>query len=132
MGWKFSNNSRGWTSNEHGLMWLRKCFEPMTKEKANEKRRLIIYDGHDSHISAAFMRYCYDSNIAIFLLLPHSSHLIQPLDVSVFSPLKAAMKTKLNTLFRTEIACLHKSQWIEKYVEVREKAITKKNILARW
>ena len=74
-------------------MWLRKCFEVATKEKANGKRRLIICDGHDSHISGAFMRYCYDNNIAVFLLLPHSSHLIQPLDVGVFSPLKAAMKT---------------------------------------
>ena len=58
--------------------------------------------------------------------------LIQLLDIGVFSPLKAAMKAELNALFRTGIACLHKSQWIEKYVKAREKAITKKNILAGW
>ena len=28
--WKFGNNSKGWTSNEHGLKWLQQCFELMT------------------------------------------------------------------------------------------------------
>lgn len=28
--WCFSHNSKGWTSNEHGLEWLRRCFDPMT------------------------------------------------------------------------------------------------------
>ena len=32
--WKFSYNSRGWTSNEHGIQWLTRCFEPATREKA--------------------------------------------------------------------------------------------------
>jgi len=130
--WKFSNNSKGWSSNEHGLMWLKKCFDPNTKEKANEQVRLLICDGHDSHISAAFMQHCYDSAIAVFLLLPHSSHLIQPLDVGVFSPLKAAMKSGLNTIFRTGIARLRKVEWIENYIKARRKAIIPRNILAGW
>jgi hypothetical protein len=28
--WRFSSNSKGWTSNEHGIKWLRECFEPTT------------------------------------------------------------------------------------------------------
>jgi hypothetical protein len=130
--WKFSCNSKGWTSNEHGIMWLQRCFDPATKEKANGRTRLLICDGHDSHISATFMRYCYDNNIAVFLLIPHSSHLIQPLDVGVFGPLKAAMKSQLNTIFRTGIARLQKAEWIEKYVKAREKAMTQQNIEAGW
>jgi len=58
--------------------------------------------------------------------------LIQLLDIGVFSPLKAVMKAELNALFRTGIACLHKSQWIEKYMKAREKPITKKTIFAGW
>ena len=26
--WKFSNTTKGWTSNEHRLKWLKACFEP--------------------------------------------------------------------------------------------------------
>ena len=47
--WKFTCNSKGWTSNKHGLEWLVHCFEPCTRNKANGKMRLLILDGHDSH-----------------------------------------------------------------------------------
>jgi hypothetical protein len=113
-------------------MWLQRCFDPWTKEKANGHIRLLICDGHDSHISATFIRYCYENNIAVFLLIPHSSHLIQPLDVGVFGPLKAAMKSQLNTIFRTGIACLKKVEWIENYVKARQKVMICQNIEAGW
>jgi hypothetical protein len=53
--WHFSCNSKGWTSNVHGEMWLAECFEPATKIKADGRKRLLICDGHDSHISAQFV-----------------------------------------------------------------------------
>ena len=34
--WKISCNSKGWTSNNHGLPWLQRCFEPHTREKVEE------------------------------------------------------------------------------------------------
>ena len=74
------------------------------------------------------MHYCYENNIALFLLLLHSSHLIQPLDIAIFKPLKAAMTSELNTIFRTGIARLHKSEWIKTYIAAREKALMKRNI----
>src|SRR5271169_6566375 len=39
--WRFSCNSRGWTSNIHSLEWLRRCFEPTTREKANGQKRIL-------------------------------------------------------------------------------------------
>ena len=78
------------------------------------------------------MCYCYDNAIAIFFLFLHSSHLIQLLNVGVFSPLKAAMKSQLNTIFRTGIARIMKSEWIESYIHARRKAIIKRNIEAGW
>jgi DDE superfamily endonuclease len=36
--WCFSHNSKGWTSNLHGLEWLQRCFDPTTWEKANGGR----------------------------------------------------------------------------------------------
>jgi hypothetical protein len=32
--WYFSANSKGWTSNLHGLEWLKCIFEPATRAKA--------------------------------------------------------------------------------------------------
>lgn len=33
--WFFSANTKGWTSNLHGLEWLKRVFEPTTRTKAN-------------------------------------------------------------------------------------------------
>jgi predicted DNA-binding protein YlxM (UPF0122 family) len=32
--WHFSTNTKGWTSNLHGLEWLKRVFEPSTRAKA--------------------------------------------------------------------------------------------------
>ena len=130
-GWYFSCNTKGWTSNEHGEKWLQ-LFDAATKEKANKRKRLLICDGHDSHISAEFVRYCIDNDILILLLVPHSSHLTQPLDVGVFGPLKRAMSAQLDPIFRTGISRLQKVEWMEAYVKARHIAITTSNILGGW
>lgn len=93
---------------------------------------MLICDGHDSHISAAFVRHCLDNHIDVFLLLPHSSHLLQPLDVGIFGPLKTAMSAQINTIFRTGIMRLQKVEWIENYMKAREKAMVRRNIIAGW
>jgi hypothetical protein len=130
--WKFACNSKGWTSNIHGEEWLKYYFDPSTKVKAQGCYRLLICNGHDSHISAAFVRYAIDNYIIIFLLPPHSSHLLQPLDVGVFGPLKHAMSLQLSRLYETEISRLQKIEWLEHYIQARLAAIIEQNILSGW
>ena len=130
--WHFSCNSKGWTSNIHGEMWLKQCFDPVTREKANGQKRLLICDGHDSHISAQFIRYALDNDIVVLLLPLHSSHILQPLDVGVFGPLKTAMGAQLSRLYATELGRLLKVEWVEKYIPACSTAITTHNILSSW
>jgi len=130
--WRFTNNKKGWTSMDHGEEWLRQCFEPVTSERAKGRTRLLICDGHDSHISPKFVRHCIDKNIFLLLLPPHSSHLLQPLDVGVFRPLKAAMTTQLDPLFRTGLHRLEKAEWASCFIKARSAALTKSNILGGW
>lgn len=86
--WFFSANTKGWTSNLHGLEWLKRVFEPATRAKANGPLRLLVCDGHDSHISGSFIAHCLQNRIILLILPPHTSHLLQPLDVAIFGPLK--------------------------------------------
>src|SRR5256714_9721269 len=72
------------------------------------------------------------NKIEIVLLPPHSSHLLQPLDVTVFGPLKKAISSRLQRLMRTGISRLEKAEWIEHFATAREDAITKANILSGW
>jgi hypothetical protein len=61
-------------------------------ERPDEERiyRLLVVDGFTGHTTLAFAEYCIKFDIIIAILPPHSTHLMQPLDVGVFQPLKAA------------------------------------------
>ena len=51
-------------------------------------QRLLIVDGHGSHIRADFIAHCMENSIDLLVILPHCSHLLQPLDVKVFAAFK--------------------------------------------
>jgi hypothetical protein len=71
--WFFSANTKGWTSNIHGLEWLKRVFDPTTRTKAKGEYRLLICDGHDSHISGSFIADCLQNRITLLILSPHTS-----------------------------------------------------------
>lgn len=130
--WKVAASESGWTSNELGYIWLSEIFEPATREKAEDKKRLLICDGHESHVSPKFVSFCIDHNIELVLLVPHSSHLTQPLDVGVFGPLKSAVSRALDQLLRLGITRLEKVEFVEQYMKGRVEAFTPRNIKGGW
>jgi DDE superfamily endonuclease len=113
--------------------WI-KHFDSMTQSnlQSSDEYHLLICDGHDSHISADFVSYCIQHRIDVILLPPHSSHMLQPLDVAVFGPLKTAISNQLSRFIGTGIRQIQKVEWLEQFVNAREKAITKENILSGW
>jgi hypothetical protein len=113
--WRFSVSKRGWTSDVHGLEWLRRCFEPMTREKADGGYRILVLDGHGSHVTLPFITHCREHKIILLRLIPHTSHLCQPLDVGLFRPLKGALSSRLSPLLQTEVARLKKSEWLKAF-----------------
>ena len=50
---------------------------------------LVLFDGHKSHVNLALHDWGRENNIIFFVLPPHTSHLLQPLDVGCFAPFKA-------------------------------------------
>jgi hypothetical protein len=70
------------------LMWLRELFDPESAEIIGDMNlpRLLIFDGHGSHITYDFVEYCIQRNILLLCLPSHSTHLLQPLDVGLFGP----------------------------------------------
>ena len=55
-------------------------------------------DGHGSHKTKKFRETCEDNNIIPLYLPPHSTHLLQPLDLGIFGPIKYGYKAKLSKL----------------------------------
>jgi len=128
--WSFSCNTKGWTCDRIGEEWIRKCFEPTTREKANGKKCLLICDGHGSHVSPRSIAFCMEHSIETVLLVPHSSHLCQPL--GIFSSLKRAMSNEMNAIMRYGVPNIKKFEWANSYRVARPKAFMVQNIKSGW
>ena len=83
----FTSSDKGWTCDTLGRTWLRK-FHQDTKNKARNRRRLLILDGHSSHINMQFIQLADSFKILLCILSPHTTHRLQPFDVSLFGPLQ--------------------------------------------
>ena len=49
---------------------------------------LLLLDNHESHISVASIQYAKDNGVIMLTFPPHCSHKLQPLDRTVYGPLK--------------------------------------------
>ncbi|EED16233.1 conserved hypothetical protein [Talaromyces stipitatus ATCC 10500] len=89
LGW-FDDLPSDWRINisENGLEWLTTHFIPYINDRTMGKYRMLILDGHGSHLTAEFDRICTENNIIPICMPPHSSHILQPLDVGCFAVLK--------------------------------------------
>jgi hypothetical protein len=94
----FAATANGWSCDKLGLEWLQKIFHPYTKNKAGNRRRLLIVDGHSSHVNLKFIDWADQHRIILLILPPHSTHRLQPLDVSLFSPLATAYSNQITKL----------------------------------
>lgn len=97
----FGVSPKGWTNDELGVSWLTGLFEPITRKKAGNARRLLIVDGHSSHVNMRFIDFCGDHGIILAILPPHSTHRLQPLDVGIFSPLSTAYSNQIDQLIQS-------------------------------
>ena len=71
----YTCSEKGWTSNDIGVRWLNDVFLPSTDPGPNIPR-LLLLDGHGSHVSVEFMRICWESNVFLYYLIPHSCHVL--------------------------------------------------------
>lgn len=128
--WRFSTSNSGWTSNSHAFEWVSTVFHEVTRSENLTQRRLLIMDGHASHITASFLSFCVQHLIDVVILPPHTSHVLQPLDVSCFAPLKRALAKHADALSRLDTGRTTRAQWVEMYQLARQEAFTAKTIAA--
>jgi hypothetical protein len=126
--WVIAVSENGWTTNKLGLEWL-KHFDKHTKGRTVGIHRLLIIDGHESHNSLDFQQYCKESKIITLCMPPHSSHLLQPLDVGCFAPLKVAYGRQAENLMRSQINHITKLEFLPCFKAAFSASITTNNIL---
>ena len=93
---------------------------------------MLILDGHGSHETALFFGHSRLRKILVFRLPPHTSHLLQPLDVGLFGPLKKILSAKTDALIQITVSRIQKCEWLLAFVEPRKLAFKHSNIEGGW
>lgn len=87
-------NRSGWINSEIFISVLTHIKKHTLCSKDNPI--LLLCDNHESHISLQAITYARDNGIIVVTFPPHTSHRLQPLDIAVFGPFKAKLKTAFN------------------------------------
>lgn len=132
----FGVTEKGWTNNQLGLKWAQKFDEFSSTIGADGKQqpRLLLFDGHESHVSIEFLDYLKAKGVQLLCMPPHSTHILQPLDVGLFGPLQKYYTSNAAKILHTMDYKLQlsKSQFFEAFSAAHNSAFTKDNIQAAW
>lgn len=73
-----------------------------------------------------------ENDIDLLIMPPHCSHLLQPLDVGVFSAFKRAHANETDAVSRHSSQRIPRLEWMQIFIRARQKAVTLNNILGSW
>jgi hypothetical protein len=104
-GWQYAFSDTGYTDSYLRLQWLKRIFDPETKERAGQKPRVLISDGFATHETLEIMEFCFENNIILCRILSHTSRAVffltlpissNPMTSQCLARSRALTATKLN------------------------------------
>jgi|SRR5277367_6185611 len=108
--WGIGKTENGWMTGESFYEYFANIFQPYLEENQIPLPVIVFFDGHTSHLTLPLSNFCRDNQIILVCLPPNTTHIMQPLDVSFFFPLKHEWRNFLR-LYRHE----HSGEEITKY-----------------
>ncbi|CAG7718342.1 unnamed protein product [Allacma fusca] len=87
--WVLTGTGNGWSNGKIFMQWI-EHFAAFSRPNATNPV-LLLLDNHTSHISIEILNFCETHNIHMLSIPPHTSHKLQPLDVSVYSAIKSRL-----------------------------------------
>ena len=127
---RFAVSPKSWTDDELGFHWLVHIYDPCSKAQLQDpsETRLLILDGHASYVHYRFCAYCKANNIELYCLPSHSTHILQPLDVGLFSPLQREYSKAIEDYHNRTGLGINHSTFLIHYKHARSQAYTQANI----
>lgn len=92
-------SDNGWITEAIFLEWLQH-FQTSVKS-SKEDPVLLIVDNHVTHCTLAAYNFCRENGISMLTIPPHTSHRIQPLDVTFYFPLKSAFNNECDKYLKS-------------------------------
>ena len=86
-GTSFMSSDSGWFNSHTFSLWFTESF--LTSVADKEGPILLLGDNLGSHFNADLLSLAKEKNVYFAMLPPNATHLLQPLDVAVFAPMKS-------------------------------------------
>ena len=90
--WGIGISENGWTTAETFYEYVTNVFYPWLLKEGIEFPVILYLDNHSSHINIPLVHFCREKKIEIIAPPPNSTHIMQPLDIAYFHPLKEVWK----------------------------------------
>lgn len=87
--WGLGISDNGWMTGETFYEYVSNVFYPWVISNGIELPIILFVDGHTSHMTLELSQFCSDKMIILVALHPNATHILQPMDVAVFHPLKS-------------------------------------------
>lgn len=125
--WLVGVSESGYSNDQLAYEWL-KHFDRFSAYRSKVNRRLLLFDGHNSHCTYEFVTYCNENDIIPFCLPPHTTHLLQPLDVVIFQPYKYHHAQATDDATRTGCTGFSRSEFLHAIQSIRDKTFKSSTI----
>ena len=123
----YAVSDSGWMTAEIFSSWFHRFTEVVT-----QRPLLLVFDGHLTHYSLDVIQKGRAEDITIVKLPPHTTDLLQPLDVACFGPIKQLWQKKLNDWISLSGAKepIKKAQFANMLSDVWHVGLSNKNVVA--
>ena len=129
--WAIGLSDGGWMKSDTFFEYIVNVLDPYLVQQNIPKPVVLFLDGHKSHMSYTLSEEYFKRHIIIYTLLPNSTHILQPANVSVFKPLKSAWKLTVREFQRehpnTVVTRVNFAALIDKTIGVAAKESTIRN-----
>ncbi|KAA0201590.1 hypothetical protein HAZT_HAZT010418 [Hyalella azteca] len=98
-GCRYNVSKSGWFDADTFYDWFKTLLLPFCKNLQGHK--VVIGDNLSSHLHQDVFQLCNENNISFVFLPPNSTHLLQPLDVVFYAPLKRKWRETLTNWKKT-------------------------------
>lgn len=94
--WLAGNTEKGWMTAESFFNYISTQFHPWLVKNKIQFPVILFVDGHVSHLTLSLAQFCKANQIELIALYSNATHILQPLDVAVFQPLKSKWKKTID------------------------------------
>lgn len=121
-------NESGWMCQDDFVIFMKHYISFSNSSKENPT--LLLLDNHGSHLSVEALDLAAENGVTLPSFPPHCSHRMQPLDVSVYGPLKIYYRSECDSFLSQNMGeGLHIRQIAGLVAKALTKALLPSNII---